>query len=442
MNDWKKTFEGKKITLMGLGLLGRGVGDAKFLAECGAELIVTDLKSEEELASSLEQLASFSNITYRLGGHTLEDFRDRDFILKAAGVPLDSSYIKEAEKNHIPVKMSASWFIELAQIPFVGVTGTRGKTTVTHLLHTIMQSAGMHVLLGGNIRGVSTLALLPEVKSDSIALMELDSWQCQGLRDQKQSPDVAVFTTFMPDHLNYYHNDTDAYLADKAEIFLHQKPEDTLIIGSETLPLIKEKYGRKIVSRVVVAEPGDFPKGWHIQILGVHNLLNAMCAIQAARALGIDDEVIKDAVGNFNSVQGRLQLVREVKGISFYNDTAATTPEATIAGFRAIPGSRAILIMGGADKGLDMEELAKLIPVYTKKVVFLSGTGTEKLMSAHPEFFANAPVYDRLQDAVRDAFDSAAQGDLILFSPAFASFGMFKNEYDRGDQFVEIVNAL
>ncbi len=427
---------------MGLGLLGRGVGDARFLAEQGAELIVTDLKSDSELRASLDELKHFPNIQYRLGGHELADFQDRDFILKAAGVPLDSMYIKEAHKNGIPIKMSASWFLELAQIPSVGVTGTRGKSTVTHLLNEIMQRAGMDVILGGNVRGVSTLSLLPQVKKDSIALMELDSWQCHGFGEAGISPNLAVFTSFMSDHMNYYKNDSDAYLEDKAQIFLNQAPEDTLIIGSEIVDLIKEKYRNKIRSRVIVANPGNFPAGWEIQILGVHNLLNAVCAIEAARVLGIDDEIIKEVASHFKPVPGRLEFVREIRGVAIYNDTTATTPEATIAAFRAIPGSRAIIIMGGADKGLNMEELASLTPAYAKKVIFLAGSGTEKFIQDHVTSFGAAPVYDRLQDALNDALASAVEGDLILFSPAFASFGMFKNEFDRGDQFVELVNKL
>ncbi len=463
----KQYFEGKKITVMGLGLLGRGVGDAKFLAEAGAELIITDLKNDEELRASLDELGAFSNIQYRLGGHDLEDFKNRDFILKAAGVPFDSPYIAEAKKNGIPIKMSASWFLEIARIPSVGVTGTRGKSTVTHLLESIMRAAGMEVILGGNVRGVSTLASLPEVTQNSIAVMELDSWQCQGFGEAHISPSIAVFTTFMPDHMNYYRRASegstqaslstsergtaessayqegmDAYLEDKAQIFLNQTPEDTLIVGTPVADLIKEKYGKKVLSHVVVADPGNFPKGWKIQILGVHNLLNAVCAIEAARALGIDDEVIEKAVDAFKAVPGRLEFVREVNGVAIYNDNNSTTPEATIAAFRAIPGSRAILITGGTDKDLDLKEFAELVPVYAKKVILLAGTGTEKLIETAPETFATAPVYDRLEDAVRDAVESAEEGDLILFSPAFTSFGMFKNEFDRGDQFIKLVEKL
>ncbi len=426
---------------MGLGLLGRGVGDAKFLAEAGAELIVTDLKNDNELRSSLDALSSFPNITYRLGGHALEDFQNRDFILKAAGVPLDSPYIEEAKRNGIPIKMSSSWFLELAQIPSVGITGTRGKSTVTHLLEDIMKRTNMNVILGGNIRGVSTLALLPEVKQDSIALMELDSWQCHGFGEAGISPNVAVFTTFMPDHLNYYKNDLDLYLEDKAQIFLHQEANDTLVLGAQVAPMLKKKYGSKIISRAVVADPAYFPSGWKISILGVHNLLNAMCAIEAARALGIDEDVIKESVAVFKGVPGRLEFLREVKGVAIYNDNSSTTPEATLAALRAIPGSRAILIMGGADKGLNIEELVAFAPAYAKRIILLKGDGTDRLVTSN-SVFKDAPVYDRLEDALKDAIDFAVEGDLILFSPAFTSFSMFNNEFDRGDQFVELVKKL
>jgi len=437
----KSYFAGKKITVLGLGLLGRGRGDVRFLAEHGAELIVTDLKNETELEPSLRELKGFSNITYRLGGHDLADFKDRDFVLRAAGVPLDSVFIAEARKNDIPVKMSASWFAELSQIPIVGVTGTRGKTTVVYLLETIMKAAGMDVLLGGNVRGVSTLALVDSVRPNSIALMELDSWQLQGFGDVKISPSLAVFTTFFPDHLNYYKGGMDNYLDDKAQIFLNQGAEDTLVVSTQVAPILKEKYGRKIVSRVSVADPAKFPKGWTFSLPGEHNKLNAMCAIEAARVLGIDESVIREAIARFNGVPGRLEFLREVGGVKIYNDTTATTPEATIAALKALDpeGKKNILlIMGGADKGLDMSELVAEIPRHSKGVLLLAGTGTDKIK----DVLRNITIYRNIADAVTSAFSMTKEGDIILFSPAFASFGMFKNEYDRGDQFVALVKNL
>lgn len=428
--DFSAHFKGKRITVMGLGVLGRAVNDAKFLAEQGAELIVTDLKADDDLRTSLDILKSFPNVRYRLGGHDLADFKDRDFILKAAGVPLDSLYIAEARKNGIPIKMSASWFAESAQIPIVGVTGTRGKTTTTYMLYDIMQAAGMHVLLGGNIRGVSTLALLPEVTKDSIGLFELDSWQCQGWGEAKMSPHIAVFTTFMRDHMNYYHDDMNVYFNDKAQIFLYQKPGDTLIASEQVLGWI-QKSEAKVPAQLVVVRPAHID----LSVPGEHNQLNAACALGAARALGIADAVTLSALAQFKGVAGRLELLREVRGIKIYNDTTSTTAEATLAALDALGDTkRILLIMGGADKKLDMTPLLDELP-NLKRVVVLQGTGTERIL-AH---LGGAPVYDRLQDAVHDVMDYATEGDIVLFSPAFASFGMFKNEYDRGDQFNSLV---
>src|SRR3989344_455090 len=441
-------FRGKKITVLGLGLLGRGAGDAKFLAEQGADLIVTDLKSASELAPSVETLRGFTNVTFHLDGHDSADFKNRDFVLKAAGVPLDSLDISEARKNGIPIKMSASWFAEIAQIPTIGITGTRGKSTTTQLLCDLLKVADMKVLLGGNVRGVSTLALLPEVTRDSIALMELDSWQLEGFGEAKISPNIAMFTTFYPDHMNYYGSTSlttskamDAYLADKAQIFLNQKPEDTLVVSTQVAPIIKEKYGKRIVSRVVIADSAKFPKGWKLQIPGEHNKLNAMCAIEAARALGIDEEIIRKAVENFKGMPGRLEFLREIKGVKIYNDTTATTPEATIAALHALNvGFRKpyiLLIAGGADKGLDMSgliaELSKC-----KKVILLAGTGTNRIKERLPK----SSIYGTIGEALEAVLAGAESGDIILFSPASASFGMFKNEFDRGDQFNELVKKL
>jgi UDP-N-acetylmuramoylalanine--D-glutamate ligase len=422
--DYSSYFKGKRVTVMGLGLLGRGVGDAEFLARHGAELIVTDLKSEAELATSLERLKQFPNITYRLGGHDFADFVGREYILKAAGVPLNSPYITEARKGGIPIKMSASWFAEVSGIPTVGITGTRGKSTTTMMLYDIMRAAGMEVLLGGNVRGVSTLALLDQVTPQSVALMELDSWQCQGWGEAKMSPNVAVFTTFMRDHMNYYHDDMHAYLWDKAQIFINQKPEDTFVVSDQVLPQLDE-FKHVVRSHVTVARPERI----ELMVPGEHNQLNAACALGAARALGIDDTVTLAALKAFRGVEGRLQLVQEVGGVKFYNDTNSTTPDATLVALRALGTDRTILIMGGADKGLDMTPLMEALP---QRVVYLKGTGTERLGIEGTD----------LGTAFAEARKHAQPGDIILFSPAFASFGLFKNEYDRGDQFCALVAQL
>ena len=277
--DVSEYFRGKKITVMGLGLLGRGVGDVKYLAECGAELVVTDLKTCEQLAESMRQLESFPNITFVLGEHRLEDFKDRDMILKAAGVPLDSLHIAEAKKNNIPVRMSADLFVELSGITTVGVTGTRGKSTVTHMIHAILKEAGKKVLLGGNVRGVSNLALLTEATAEHVAVLELDSWQLQGFGEARLSPHIAVFTTLYPDHQNYYKEHPEQYLADKANIFLNQTEVDMLVLGKQCAPTIIEKYGEQIESKVVIADELKLPDTWTLCIPGLHTRYNAALAL-------------------------------------------------------------------------------------------------------------------------------------------------------------------
>ena len=218
--DVSPYFRGKKITLMRVGLLGRGVGDAAFLAECGAEVLVVDDASQEVMQPSVDALKKFSNIKFKFGKYDLADFQHCDLVLKGAGTPLSSPEIAEAEKNGIPVRMSADLFADLAKIPVIGVTGTRGKSTVTHILAAILKEAGKKVLLGGNVRGVSNLQLLQEATPEHVAVLELDSWQLQGFGAAKKSPNISLFTTFFNDHLNYYGGDLDKYLADKANTTL------------------------------------------------------------------------------------------------------------------------------------------------------------------------------------------------------------------------------
>ena len=249
MKNWREFFKKKKITVIGLGLLGRGLGDAIFLAEHGAELIVTDLRDEKTLAPSLAKLERYKDIRYTFGGHKLEDFRKRDFILKAAGVPLDSPYIAEARKNKIPIKMDASLFAKLMPkgIILVGVTGTRGKSTTTALIYEILKERFKiydlrfknrkkpKVYRGGNLLSEATLPLLEKVHAGDIVVLELDSWQLQGFHDAKISPQVAVFTTFLDDHLLYYKGNRKRYFEDKAAIFRYQKKGDVLIAGEQVV---------------------------------------------------------------------------------------------------------------------------------------------------------------------------------------------------------------
>jgi len=448
MKDYSQYFKGKKITVMGLGLLGRGIGDVAFLAEMGAELIVTDMKSEIELSPALEQLSQHKNITYVLGEHRETDMVDRDYLLVAPSVPLESPYVAAARSAGVPLKQSAAWFAELARVPIIGVTGTRGKSTVTNMIHHCLSViTGEEILLGGNIRGKSNLQLLKEVKEDSLCVMELDSWQLQGWGWNNMSPQVAVFTNFMEDHQNYYqkggvsHSEgMDLYFNDKAQIFLHQDESGVLVTTPEVFEQAKSLSGVSLGQEVVLADASIIPEEAHLAMPGEHNRLNAALATEALKALSLTEEDIFPALATFGGVEGRLQLLATVDNVRIYNDNNATTPQATMAALEALDlgNKNIILIAGGADKDIDLSKLSKAIGEHCKQVILTPGNGTDKLV---PQLNGNVVQVDGLAQAVEEARLSAGNGDIILFSPAFASFAQYKNEYERNDEFVTLVQA-
>lgn len=435
---YKDYFEGKKVTVLGLGLLGRGVGDTKFLSESGAECIVTDVKSDEQLAASLELLKECKGITYHLGGHTMADFEDRDFILKAAGVLKDNEYVEHAKKHGVPVYMSAALVCDIVMNTFpdvvvIGVTGTRGKSTTTELIAHILRENNARVHLGGNIRGLANLPLLGDVEEGDFLVLELDSWQLQGFSEMKLSPHISVFTSFMDDHMKYYNNDKEAYFNDKAAIYRNQHDGDILIASPQAAGeiLMREKH-----LAITIPEQNDFD----MKLLGEHNVTAARLAYEVASQCGLDDESIRKAIATFSPVEGRLQDLGIIKGVRVINDNNATTPDATIAGIEAVVqtyNKKPILITGGADKGLPLEKFENVLTDGVKAIVYLSGTGTARIgLEKNYE-------YERLEECIAKAFSLAEEGDIILFSPAFASFSKyFNNEYERNDEFVKVVKNL
>lgn len=437
-------FQGKKVTQLGLGLLGRGLNDALFMLKNGvADLIVTDKKTAEELVPSVEKLKGYENITLRLGEHRLEDFDGRDFILKGAGVPLDSPFILYAKEKGVPIEMDSSLCVKLLPegVITVGVTGTRGKSTTTHLIAHILRQAGKNIFVGGNVRDMATLPLLDEIKSGDILVLELDSWQLQGFGESKISPHVAVFTTFMEDHMNYYGGDMERYFEDKANIFHFQEEKDFLIVGEDVIQDSRFKI-QEVKSEVKIASREIVPKDWKTKIIGVHNLLNISCAIEVCRVLGISEENIKEGVESFEGVEGRLQFVKEINGVKIWNDNNATTPEATLAALASLTTHHlpltTVLLCGGADKNVLLEEVAIKMNENCKKIILLKGTGSEKLKPLIKDFVE----VDSLEEGVKKAFECCEKGDNLLFSPMFASFGMFNNEYERNDLFLKIVGKL
>jgi UDP-N-acetylmuramoylalanine--D-glutamate ligase len=452
MKNYKDFFVGKKITVVGLGLLGKRIECIKFFSDCGAQVLVTDLKKKADLLPALKELKSYKNITYRLGEHRLEDFEHCDFVLKGQGTPLDSVYITHAQKKGIPIEMDESLFIKLApqDIKVIGVTGTRGKTTTTMLIYHTLKKYRPHplapspkergnprVFLGGNIKGTAVLPLLKTIKSGDTLVLELSSWQLQGFGDAKISPHISVFTNFMEDHLNYYKGSMDAYFFDKSHIVNYQQKGDVCVAGASVFAKIKKL---KPKGTLIKAEVSSIPKNWKLLIPGEHNKENASCAYEALRAYGLKDRDIKKGFESFKGVNGRLSFVRNYKGISIYNDTTSTTPAALAVALQSFPDKHIVLIAGGTTKGISFGNLPKLISKYADEVVLLPGTGTDELCS-----LLQSGTYTQaksLKDAVKQALVFATKGSIILFSPGFASFGLFKNEYDRGDQFEKIIKEL
>ena len=434
-------FKGKKVTVMRIGLIGRGIGDTAYMAEAGAIITVADAAPQEVMQGAVDALSSYSNITFKFGPYNFADFKDADLVLVGAGAPLDEPVLVACNDAGIPLKQSAALFAELSEIPIIGITGTRGKSTVTHMIHHVLTTVfDGPVLLGGNVRGLSNLQLLKQVTDEAVAVMELDSWQLQGFGWAKRSPQVAVFTNFMEDHMNYYHNDMETYFADKANIFKYQEDTDTLVTTPEVFEWAKKLPGATLGQEVILVDASVIPEDANLAMPGEHNRLNAALALEALKALGLEEEEIFSGLASFPGVEGRLQYLGEIDDIKIYNDNNATTPQAVIMGMKAVGNSddkNVIWIGGGAAKEIDTTKLLETIPVYCKKVVLLTGTGTDTIKDK-----VECEVVESMEAAVKAGIAMGDPGDVLLFSPGFASFGMYKNEYERNDDFVRVVNGL
>ncbi len=441
-------FKDKKVVQMGLGLLGRAIGDAEFIASCNPkEFIITDIKSKEELKESLDKLQGL-NINFKLGGHDIEDFKNADVLLKGAGVPLDSEYVQAAKESGAQVFMSTALAAKYAQdigMTVVGITGTRGKSTVTHMIYDSLKRfrKDVEIFLGGNVKGVSTLKLTDKFKAGDILVLELDSWQLQGFGDLKISPNIAVFTNFYPDHQNYYKS-MEKYFSDKANIFKYQSWDraDLLVVSDEVYDLINAQN-----PPVEPMEASRIPEEWELQVPGTHMRANAALALEVLSQLGLSMQEIKEALESFKGVPGRLEYLESYSkqfGFDIYNDNNATSPEATVAAIEALSrtkkeGQNLILIVGGSDKGLDLEKLATTINEKVNKVFLYDGTGSQKLEKMLHEYEKHESFYELIEKAI----SNAKKGDILLFSPAFASFGReFKNEYDREGKFLAALEKL
>jgi len=435
---------------MGIGLLGRGVGDIDFLASAGADIIATDLRSKKTLKSSLATLKEHKNITYTLDKHRIGDFRDRDLILHAAGIQPDNKYLQAAQKEGIDRYMSFALAMDILNkegvaCTVIGITGTKGKSTTTGLIEALLKEAGLSYHLAGNIKGVSNLPLIKNVHDGDIILAELDSWQLQNLHDIAWSPHISVFTNFFEDHMNYYKGSMQRYFRDKSAIFRYQKPDDHLILTPNAMKAITTYKEGVPKAHIHSVDFQTLPKSWDYTIYGTHNEQNISLAHELGVVLGIAKKTIKKALTEFKGVEGRFEYLgtSSKRNLLFYNDNNSTTPGSTISSLSSLktryPYRNIVLIAGGADKEFHYDTLGAYIAEHISHAFLFSGKASDKLCSHFPAEFSSYTKVLSMPTAFNLALRQAEDGDIIVLSPAAASFGLFSNEYERGDLFVERV---
>ncbi len=467
-------FKNKRVTIMGLGVNQGGLGISKWFLQQGARLTVTDLKDRHALEASIDDLERLRTklgkkahaVRYVLGEHREEDFKNADLIIQNPGVPRDSKFLKIARAAGVPIESDVSIFFRRCAQPIVGVSGTKGKTTVTALLGAMLEASFGEVLVAGNIRKSPHADYDAGKREKTPIVMELSSWQLETLKSAKISPSIAVLTNVLPDHLNRYDGMED-YAAAKELIYAWQLPTDVAIVPLDNAytkkmgarvrgerfwasmkPVPDEQNalyykGKKAFLRAQGIETLLFEKS-DVKMPGAHNEWNALLAAGAAFLRGARPQAIRKALRVFKGVPHRLERVRALRGVSYWNDTAATTPEASIAAMKTIFGrKKGILIAGGADKDLVFEAWAKEVKRAAKDVVLFEGTATPKMKRALEQAGVRVgETCGSMREAVSHAARAAKRGEAVLLSPGCASFGLFVNEFDRGDQFRSAVLKL
>lgn len=456
-SNWKNA----KVLIFGLGQYpqGSGISAALTFAKLGCDVVVTDAKKEEEIAGNVKKLQKYKNVSFVLGEHRLKDIEWADLIVANPRVRPTQKEMIHARKLGKIVTSDIALFLDRCPAPVIAVTGTRGKSTTSTLIAAMLKEGKKHVWLGGNIL-VSPLTFLSKVKKSDVVVLELSSWQCESLGSAIHQPHISVVTNMMRDHLNTYQG-MDDYAEAKAQIFRHQKPDDVVILNAD------DEYGKEWIKEA----PSDvrvFGKSKRrdasydarslyldgkklidvrsLTLIGEHNVKNVLAASLAASLAGVSKTAIQKALKTFKPLENRLEQIRIVKGVSYINDTCATTPDGVIAAMKAMKSRAHFLffIMGGADKELEYAELAnefKKMKASVGAFVF-PGNASDKLIK---EFARQGIVYEEVPDmktAVQRASETAQSGDAVILSPGAASFGLFKNEFDRGERFVTLVRKM
>lgn len=455
-------LRGKRALVMGLGTRQGGVGVARYLVAQGAEVTLTDLRSADDLRPALEELAGLP-IRSMLGEHRRDDFERAEVVVRNPGVPADSPWLGLARAAGARIEMEMSLFFRACPAPIVGVTGTKGKTTTSTLCAAILRAGWPETVLAGNM-GTSALDALARIAPDTPVVIELSSWQLEGLGEHGLSPHLAVLTNISEDHLNRYRSMAD-YVEAKRNIARFQRPGDAFVVNRDD-PLAWQSrdvgegrvvpFGRLAGDdatgaflageRLIWRDDGreqEICRSDELSLPGAHTAMNALAAAAAAILAGASVAQAREALGHAAPVPHRQEPVGTVDGVLYVNDTAATAPAATIAALETFAERPVVLITGGAGKGADLREMARRVAV-ARAVVLLDGTATgelAELLSAAGARCVRGP-YRSMEEALLAAAGQAEPGDVVLLSPGLASFGLFRDEFHRGDQFRAAVGRL
>ena len=468
------SLAGKKITIMGLGRFGGGSGAARFFAQHGSQVVVTDLAQSQTLTESIQGLADLPNITFHLGAHRDEDFTTADAVVVNPAVPLDSPFLALANRAGVLLTAEMNIFFRLCPARIVGVTGSNGKSTTTAMIGSVFsaaqkaqQSDFRRVFVGGNI-GHSLLAELDRITSTDIVIVELSSFQLEALAVEGISPHVAVWTNFSANHLDH-HGTIDAYREAKRNIFRFQSPQDALIynaddVGSEFLSSDPAVRSRRVVFSLQDSSADAcladgcltlrYPPGSRVEKLldlkdmpvpGRHNVANALAAACVGAQFNLSCATVAQGLRTFRSLPHRLELVATVDGVSYYDDSVATTPESALVGLNSFD-SPPIIILGGKDKGAKFDMLLNACIKKCYGVICLGEIRDillQQLLDLRgPKRLPHIIGVDSLEQAVLSAASLAKHGQAVLLSPACSSYDMFTNFTHRGQRFAEIVRAL
>jgi UDP-N-acetylmuramoylalanine--D-glutamate ligase len=453
----KQFLSGKKVLVMGLGRFGGGVDVAEFALRAGAKVIVTDLASPQRLNDSISQLEEFADIEFHLGSHDPADFEQADVVIANPAVPGDNEFLEIARKANRFVTSQINIFFELCPAKIIGITGSNGKSTTAALAAHLLKytsharrAISDNVWLSGNIGNQPLLTAIDRIRPDDLVVLELSSFQLEQLAQIQKAPEIALLINLTPNHLDR-HGTFANYCAAKENIFKLQRLDEDFpvvsIFNAEDKIAAEwfEKY-RKDVGRICIKfSTDDVSEGIRsvFPLPGQANLSNLAAAISIAHQLGADDDRIKSYLPEFKALPHRLEFVEKINGVCWYNDSIATTPESAIAALEAFE-QPVIIIVGGYDKKLPLDELGKKIATKAKTAILIGQTA-EKIANAIEAFTSTQiriELVNCLAEAVQLANTLAENGDVVLLSPACASYDMFDNFQHRGSEFVKLVRQL